>query len=92
MADQIAAIPPNDASAAKTVNSDRDKGIEKNLHAALTHKRLQKAVKYDVKNGVVTLTGKVNSQSQRAGLKALDVLTDIHGACVGLQWVRSQGS
>jgi hyperosmotically inducible protein len=66
VADEIAVIPPNDASAAKTVNSDLDKGIEKNLHAALTQKRLQKAVKYDVKNGVVTLKGKVNSPSQRA--------------------------
>lgn len=66
VADQIAVIPPSDASAAKTVNSDLDKGIEKNLHAALTQKQLQKAVKYDVKNGVVTLKGKVNSQSQRA--------------------------
>jgi hyperosmotically inducible protein len=66
VADEISVIPPNDASAAKTVNSDLDKGIEKNLHAALTQKRLQKAVKYDVKNGVVTLKGKVNSPSQRA--------------------------
>ena len=65
VADQIAVIPPNDASAAKTVNADLDKGIEKNLHAALTEKRLQKSVKYDVKNGVVTLKGKVNTESQR---------------------------
>jgi hyperosmotically inducible protein len=48
------------------VNSDLDNGIENNLHAALIQNRLQKAVKYDVKNGVVTLTGEVNSQSTRA--------------------------
>jgi len=71
VADEIAVIPPNDASAAKTVNSDLDKGIEKNLHAALTQKRLQKAVKNDVKNGVVTLKGKVNSPSQRAEAKSV---------------------
>jgi len=65
VADEIAVIPPNDASAAKTVNSDLDKGIEKNLHAALTQNRLPTSVKYDVKNGVVTLKGNVNSQSQR---------------------------
>jgi uncharacterized protein YjbJ (UPF0337 family) len=29
-------------------------------------KVLEKSVKYDVKNGVVTLTGEVNSQSRRA--------------------------
>jgi osmotically-inducible protein OsmY len=48
------------------VNSDLDQGIEKNLHAALIQNRLQKIVKYDVKNGVVTLKGEVNSQSKRA--------------------------
>jgi osmotically-inducible protein OsmY len=59
-------IPPGVESEAKAVNSDLDKGIEKNLDAALIQNRLQKSVKYDVKNGVVTLTGEVNSQSKRA--------------------------
>ena len=66
VADQIAVIPSDNAAAAKTVNSDLDKGIENDLHAALTQQRLQKAVSYDVKNGVVTLKGNVNSPSQRA--------------------------
>ena len=48
------------------MNADLDKGIEKNLDAALIQARLNKSVKYDVKNGVVTLTGEVNSQSRRA--------------------------
>jgi osmotically-inducible protein OsmY len=52
---------------AKAVNSDLDKGsIENNLDAALIQNRLNKGVKYDVKNGVVTLTGEVNSQDRRA--------------------------
>jgi osmotically-inducible protein OsmY len=59
-------IPPGVESEAKTVNSDLDKGIEKNLDAALIQRRLNKDVKYDVKNGVVTLTGEVNSQTRRA--------------------------
>ena len=59
-------IPPGAESEAKTVNSDLDKGIEKNLDAALIQHRLNKSVKYDVKNGVVALTGEVNSQSRRA--------------------------
>ena len=59
-------IPPGLESDAKTVNSDLDKGIDNNLHAALIQNGLLKGVKYDVKNGVVTLTGEVNSQSKRA--------------------------
>ena len=65
MSNQIAVIPPAAESEAKTVNSDLDKGIEKNLDAALIQRRLNKNIKYDVKNGVVTLTGEVNSQSRR---------------------------
>ena len=48
------------------MNSDLDKAIEKTLDAALIQNKLHKNVKYDVKNGVVTLTGEVNSQSKRA--------------------------
>lgn len=65
VADQIAVIPAGDASAAKAMNSDIDSGIEKNLDAALIQYGLHKNVKYDVKNGVVTLTGEVSSNSVR---------------------------
>ena len=58
-------ILPAAESEAKAVNVDLDKGIEKNLDAALIQHRLNKSIKYDVKNGVVTLTGEVNSQSRR---------------------------
>jgi osmotically-inducible protein OsmY len=66
VADQIAVMPPGGESAAKAMNSDLDQGIGKNLHAALIQNKLQKVVKYDVKNGVVTLTGEVNSSDRRA--------------------------
>jgi hyperosmotically inducible protein len=66
VADQIAVIPPGVESDAKAVNSDLDKGIEKNLDAALILNEMHASVKYDVKSGVVTLTGEVNSQSKRA--------------------------
>ena len=66
VANQIAVMPPGGEPDAKTVNSDLDKGIDNNLHAALIQNKLHKGVKYDVKNGVVTLTGEVNSQSKRA--------------------------
>src|ERR1019366_1245617 len=48
-----------------TVSQDRDKGIEKNLDAALIQNKMHGSVKYDVKNGVVTLTGEVNSEDKR---------------------------
>jgi osmotically-inducible protein OsmY len=48
------------------MNSDLDAGIDKNLDAALIQNKLHKGVKYEVKSGVVTLTGEVNSESKRA--------------------------
>jgi osmotically-inducible protein OsmY len=66
VSNQIGVIPPAAESEAKTINSDLDNGIEKNLDATLIQHRLNKGVKYDVKNGVVTLTGEVNSQARRA--------------------------
>jgi len=66
VANQIAVVPPGAESAAKAVDSDLDKAISKNLDAALIQNRLHRHVSYDVKNGVVTLTGEVNSPSKRA--------------------------
>src|SRR5579864_8583520 len=60
VSNQIAVLPPGGESAAKTVNSDLDGGIEKNLDAALIQNKLHKGVTYDVKSGVVTLKGEVN--------------------------------
>jgi osmotically-inducible protein OsmY len=65
VANQIAVVPPGAESEAKAVNSDLDKGIEKNLDAALIQNRLRKNVKFHVKSSVVTLTGEVNSQALR---------------------------
>jgi hyperosmotically inducible protein len=65
VADQIAVIPVGAEKEAKAVNSDLDRGIEKNLDAALIQNKLHKSVKYEVKNGVVTLTGEVNSEDKR---------------------------
>ena len=65
VADQIAVIPVGAEKDAKAVNSDLDEGIEKNLDAALIQNKMHDNVKYEVKSGVVTLTGEVNSQSKR---------------------------
>jgi hypothetical protein len=40
---------------------DRNKGIEKNLDAALTQNKMHDGAKYNVKNAVVTLPGEVIS-------------------------------
>ena len=66
VADQIAVIPVGGEKDAKAVNSDLDKGIEQNLDAALIQNKLHEHVKYEVKSGVVTLTGEVNSENKRA--------------------------
>ena len=65
VADQIAVVPKGVEKEAKAVNSDLDEGIEKNLDAALIQNRMHGNVKYEVKSGVVTLTGEVNSQYKR---------------------------
>src|SRR6185437_5634271 len=71
VSNQIAVLPPGSEGDAKTVNSDLDKGIDKNLDAALIQHKLHESVKYDVKNSVVTLTGEVSSQSKRAQAQAV---------------------
>jgi len=65
VSNQIAVVPMGAEADAKAVNSDLDKGIEKNLDAALIEARLHDSVKYDVKNHVVTLTGEVGSGQDR---------------------------
>lgn len=65
VSNQVAVVPPSDREASK-VNADLDEGIEKNLDAALVRDKLKHDVSYDVKNGVVTLTGTVPSERRRA--------------------------
>ena len=64
-------IPPGAESEAKTVNADLDQAIEKNLDAALVQNRMHKGISFAVKNGVVTLTGEVNSQNRRSEIQAV---------------------
>ena len=56
LADEIAVLPNGAASAAKSVNSDLDQGIENNLDAAFTQANI-KGVHHSTTNGVVTLKG-----------------------------------
>jgi len=71
VADQIAVRPPGNESDAKAVDSDVDQAIGKNLDALLVKNKLHKGVRYDVKNGVVTLKGDVPSPSRRSQLAKL---------------------
>jgi len=64
VADEVAVTPPG-ANEPKTVNADIDKAIGQDLDAQLIQNRLNHDVSHSEKNGVVTLTGTVNSQGLR---------------------------
>jgi hyperosmotically inducible protein len=66
VANQIAVVAPGAESKTAAINADLDKGIQGNLDAALLTGRLHESVKYSVKNHIVTLTGEVDSQANRA--------------------------
>jgi len=71
ISDQISVLPPGNESATKEVNKDLDEGIEKNLAAVYIQDSFNSDVKYEVKNGVVTLTGTVSSQTRRAAAERI---------------------
>lgn len=71
VADEVIVTPPGAESDAKTVNSDLDKAIAKNIDAALVKNKLKKNVHYDVKNGVVTLKGTVISEARRSQVESV---------------------
>jgi hyperosmotically inducible protein len=71
VADQIAVVAPGTGKEVSAINSDLDQGIEKNLDAALIQNKMQKDVSYAVKNGVVTLSGEVDSDAERTGAESI---------------------
>ena len=71
VSNEIGVRPAGDESTAKKVDSDLDKGIDKNVDAALVQHKLNQDVRYGVKNGVATLKGSVRSESQRATVEKL---------------------
>ena len=71
IADEIGVRPSGDQGTAKKVQSDLDAGIDKNLEAMLVQNNFNRAVRYDVNNGVVTLKGDVASQTQRDSVQKL---------------------
>lgn len=71
IANELTVEPQNGDNTAKNVNSDLDKGIEKDVHAQLVSHKLNHVVNYHVKNGVLTLTGNVRSEAQRNQVEKL---------------------
>jgi hyperosmotically inducible protein len=66
VADQIAVLPPGAPSDTRTLYADLDKGIESNLDAAWIQNRIPGTIRHSSKQGVVTLTGTVDSESERS--------------------------
>jgi osmotically-inducible protein OsmY len=71
VANEVAVVPPHDSSAAKEYNSDLDKAIGNNLDAALLSGGYRSGIHHSVRNGVVTLTGKVDNENQRQQVQTL---------------------
>jgi len=71
VADEIGVRPRGDEGTAKKVDSEVDSGIDKNLEAMLVEHKMDRGVRHDVNNGVVTLKGTVPSQGQRTNVEKL---------------------
>jgi hyperosmotically inducible protein len=71
VANEIGVRPSGFESEAKKVDSSLDAAIEKNFEALLVAKQLDHDIKYSAKNGVVTLSGDVNSVERRNELEQL---------------------
>ena len=71
VSNEIGVRPNGDKSTARKVDSDLDSAVDKNLDAMLVQHRLKDNVRYDVKNGVVTLKGNVASEVQRTSVEKL---------------------
>jgi hyperosmotically inducible periplasmic protein len=86
VADQIAVVPPGTGKEVSAVNSDLDQGIEKNLDAALIQNKMHNTVNYAVKNGVVTLSGQVDSDDNRKAAETLaTAVPNVHQVVNDLQ-------
>src|SRR6476646_5342447 len=67
IANEISVQPVGAESQSKDIASDLDSAIEKNYKAALTAKGLDSEhIRFEAKNGVLTLTGKVKNRSERS--------------------------
>ena len=65
IANQISVQPVDQESAAKKISGDVDTAIEKEYQAVLIANHLDKGIHYKAKNGVLTLSGKVDTPDDR---------------------------
>jgi len=71
VANQIEVTPQGQEGVARNVDEKLDKGISANLDAALIQRGWDKAIKHSEKNGVVTLSGAVDSQELRTDVERM---------------------
>jgi hyperosmotically inducible protein len=71
VSNQIGVRPPGFEKEAKEVDSNLDIAIKANFAASLASRQIDNDVKYDVKNGVLTLHGDVNTQNKRHDLEKI---------------------
>jgi osmotically-inducible protein OsmY len=71
VSDEIEIAHASGEKGARTANSDVDKGIAKNVDAALIQNRVKNNVSYRVKSGVVTLNGRVRSRLRSAQVEEI---------------------
>ncbi|HLY18932.1 MAG TPA: BON domain-containing protein [Bryobacteraceae bacterium] len=71
VADEIAVVPPHSGSEIKTMYADLDKGIQSNLDAALIQTRIPGTIRHATRNGVVILSGTVDSEDARTEAQQL---------------------
>jgi len=71
VSNQIGVRPEGYETQAKTNDTNLDAAIEKNFEALMIFKQANKEVKCEVKNGVLTLKGDVNSQNKRHDFEKL---------------------
>lgn len=72
VSNEIGIRPPGDERTARKIDSNVDTAIEKDFKAVLIANRLEKEhIQYTAKNGVLTLTGTVNSPSTREQVEKL---------------------
>ena len=69
VANQIEITPQGQEHVAKQVDEKLDKAIASNLDATLIQNGWDKAIRHSEKNGVVTLSGDVDSQQLRAAVE-----------------------
>jgi len=72
VSDEIGVRPEGDESSAKKIDSNVDSAIEKDFKAVIIANRMENQhIRFDAKNGVLTLKGDVDNASQRAQAEKL---------------------